>query len=161
MKDLLLCVHVIAKTLNLEISRCHLADHVKELYWSACRTTIFPHSTNQIIVFWRRPCLSSLMTTAEAARPTTNWRDPWGQKFRNFRSRIKWNILFRNVHFEHFCQLLEIFHFNEISGIQTGIFAQMDRAQWFHHVHFFILTNTFIVFRASVKQRRKLTKFKR
>ena len=30
MKDLLLCVHV-AKTLNLEISRCHLADYVKEL----------------------------------------------------------------------------------------------------------------------------------
>ena len=34
MKDLLLCVYVVAKTLNLEISRCHLADHVKELYES-------------------------------------------------------------------------------------------------------------------------------
>ena len=61
---------VVVKTLNLEISRCHLTDHVKELYKSACRTCstiIFPHSTNQIIVFWRRhcrcrrPCLSSLM----------------------------------------------------------------------------------------------------
>ena len=31
MKDLLLCVHVVVKTLNLEISRCHLADYVKEL----------------------------------------------------------------------------------------------------------------------------------
>ena len=69
MKDLLLCVHVVAKTLNLEISRYHLADYVKELDLSACRTCstiIFPHSTNQIIVFWRRrcccrrPCLSSL-----------------------------------------------------------------------------------------------------
>ena len=30
MKDVLLCVHVVAKTLNLEISRCHLADEGKE-----------------------------------------------------------------------------------------------------------------------------------
>ena len=29
MKDLLLCVHVVIKTLNLEISCCHLADYVK------------------------------------------------------------------------------------------------------------------------------------
>ena len=53
MKGLLLCVHVVVKTLNLEISRCHLGDDVKELYLSACRTCstiIFPHSTNQIIV---------------------------------------------------------------------------------------------------------------
>ena len=28
MKDLLLCVHVALKTLNLKISRCHLADYV-------------------------------------------------------------------------------------------------------------------------------------
>ena len=33
MKDLRLCVHVVAKTLNLEISRCHLADYVKEFYF--------------------------------------------------------------------------------------------------------------------------------
>ena len=32
MKDLLLGVHVVVKTLNVEISRCHLADYVKELY---------------------------------------------------------------------------------------------------------------------------------
>ena len=31
MKDLLLFVYVVVKTLNLEISRCHLADYVKEL----------------------------------------------------------------------------------------------------------------------------------
>ena len=46
-------------TINLEISRCHSADYVKEFYSSACRTCstiIFPHSTNQIIVFWRRRC---------------------------------------------------------------------------------------------------------
>ena len=28
----LLCVHVVVKTVNLEISRCHLPDYVKELY---------------------------------------------------------------------------------------------------------------------------------
>ena len=33
MKDLLFCVPVVAKTLNLEISRCYLADYVKELYF--------------------------------------------------------------------------------------------------------------------------------
>ena len=46
-------------SLNFEISRCHLAAYVKELYQSACRTCstiIFTHSTNQIIVFWRRRC---------------------------------------------------------------------------------------------------------
>ena len=57
---------VVIKTLNLEISRRRLADNVKELYQSACRTCstiIFPHSTNQIIVFWccPRASLSSLM----------------------------------------------------------------------------------------------------
>ena len=31
MKDLLLCVHFGVKTLNFEISRCHLADYVKEV----------------------------------------------------------------------------------------------------------------------------------
>ena len=48
------------KTLNLETSRCHLADYVKEFYKNACRAcsmNIFPHSTNQIIVLWCcRPC---------------------------------------------------------------------------------------------------------
>jgi len=32
MKDLLLCVHVVVKTLNLETSRCRLSDYVIELY---------------------------------------------------------------------------------------------------------------------------------
>ena len=57
MKDLQLYVHVIVKTLNLEISRCYLADYVKECQYSACRTCgmiILPHSTNHVIVFWRR-----------------------------------------------------------------------------------------------------------
>ena len=52
-KDLLLCVHVVVKTLNLKISRWYLTDYVKELSLSACCTCsaiIFPHSTNQIIV---------------------------------------------------------------------------------------------------------------
>ena len=70
MKILLLCVHLGAKTFNLEISSCHLADYVKELYLSECSTCctiIFPYSTNQIIVFWRprchcgRPCLNFLL----------------------------------------------------------------------------------------------------
>ena len=64
------CFDVVVKTVNLEISRCHLAGYVKEFYLSArrtCSTIIFPHSTNQIIVFWRRrcrygwPCLGSLL----------------------------------------------------------------------------------------------------
>ena len=32
MKNLLLCVHVVVKTLNLEISRYHLADYVKDFF---------------------------------------------------------------------------------------------------------------------------------
>ena len=32
MKDLVSCVHVVAKAFNFEVSRCHLADYVKELY---------------------------------------------------------------------------------------------------------------------------------
>ena len=32
MKDLLLSVHVVVKTLNLELSRGHLADYGKEFY---------------------------------------------------------------------------------------------------------------------------------
>ena len=62
------------KTINFEFSRCPLADNrdVKEFYRSACRscsTIIFPHSTNQIIVFWRCLCLSSRMS-----KHFTNWK---------------------------------------------------------------------------------------
>ena len=32
------CGIVVVKTLNMEISRCHLADYVKILYISVCRT---------------------------------------------------------------------------------------------------------------------------
>ena len=32
LKDLLFSVHVVVETLNLEVSRCHLVDNVKELY---------------------------------------------------------------------------------------------------------------------------------
>ena len=31
-EDLLLCVHVVVKTINLEISSCHLTDYVIELH---------------------------------------------------------------------------------------------------------------------------------
>ena len=50
MKDLLLCIYVVVKTLNLEISCCHLAATSKN-YLSACHkcsTIILPHSTNQM-----------------------------------------------------------------------------------------------------------------
>jgi len=36
MKELLLCVHAVVEILNLEISRCHLAGYVKELYILKC-----------------------------------------------------------------------------------------------------------------------------
>ena len=63
MKDLLLSVHDAVQTLNLEVSRCRLADYVKKSYLSACRTCstiIFPHSTNQIIVSWRRVAVADV-----------------------------------------------------------------------------------------------------
>ena len=71
MEDLLLGVHVVVKTLTSEISRCHLADYVIELYLRACRMCsmiIFPQATNEIIVFWCRPCLSSLQTGGRRKR---------------------------------------------------------------------------------------------
>ena len=49
MKYLLLWVHVVVKTLNLEVPHCRLAVYAKELYSSAyrtCSTTVFPHLTN-------------------------------------------------------------------------------------------------------------------
>ena len=61
-----LCVHVVVKTINLEISRSRLADYVKELYASACRTCstiVFSHSINEIIVFWLPPSLLKLSIT--------------------------------------------------------------------------------------------------
>ena len=77
MKDFFRCVFTLSLTLNLEISRCHLRDYVKELYSSACRTCstiIFLHSTNQIIFSFffcccrcpcpcpcHCPCLNSLI----------------------------------------------------------------------------------------------------
>ena len=72
MKDLLFCVHVAVKTLNLENSRRHYFGRLRQIILlkcvRTCSTIIFPHSSNQIIVFWRRrcccrrPCLRSLIT---------------------------------------------------------------------------------------------------
>ena len=62
MKDILSCVHVIVKTLNLEISRCYWQTasmncfKVRTARAATCSTVIFPHSSNQMIVFWRRRC---------------------------------------------------------------------------------------------------------
>ena len=43
MKDLVSRVHVVVKALNLKVSRCHLADYVKELYKvrDACEARLF------------------------------------------------------------------------------------------------------------------------
>ena len=51
-----------------EIWRCHLAAYVKELHWSACRTSSrinFLHSTNQIIIIWPRRSLPSAFELRE------------------------------------------------------------------------------------------------
>ena len=56
------------------MSRCHLADYVKQLCQSACRTCstiIFPHSTNQIIVFWRCRCRWSLLCLSSLLKFTS------------------------------------------------------------------------------------------
>ena len=64
MKGLLLCVHVVVKTLNLEISRCHLGDDVEEL--QHMQHDYFSSFNQSDHCFWRRrcrclrPCLSSL-----------------------------------------------------------------------------------------------------
>ena len=70
-----------------------LGDYVKECYQTACRTCstiIFPHSTNQIIVFWRRLC--------RYRRPC--WAPYWGRNsyrtreiFLNFPIRPRLGIL--------------------------------------------------------------------
>ena len=55
MKNLLLGARVVFRTSNMEISRRHLADYVKQFHQKACHsrsTIIFPHSTNHIIDFW-------------------------------------------------------------------------------------------------------------
>ena len=70
MKNLLLCVHVVVETLNLEISRCHLADYVKELNLSACHmcsTIIFPHLANQIINLCRCGCHVTIQSVSSGA----------------------------------------------------------------------------------------------
>ena len=65
-----------SRTSNMEISRRHLADCVKNLQQKACRTCstiIFPHSANQIIDLWccRRRCrrhfLNSLLAEGDSA----------------------------------------------------------------------------------------------
>ena len=52
-KDLLLRARVVVRTSNMKISGRRLAVYVKKLHQKACRTTIFPLSTNQIIDLWR------------------------------------------------------------------------------------------------------------
>ena len=56
MKYLLMWARVLVRTSSIKISRRHLADFVKKLHQSACRscsTIIFHHSINHIIDLWR------------------------------------------------------------------------------------------------------------
>ena len=64
------------------------------------------------------------------AKPRTqalSGRDPFEQNFQNFPSRIKWNSLFRNVHFGNFAQPLEVDHFFRNVGTtgNLGIFCSI------------------------------------
>ena len=62
MKDILLCIDVVVKTLIFEISRCYLADYVKVIVLKCVphvQYGYFYSFANQVIVFWR--CLSSLL----------------------------------------------------------------------------------------------------
>ena len=64
----------LTRALNLEISCCYLADDVKELYLSACRTCstiIFRHSTNQ------GPVVRSLVSANRWLRGIKTYRFPW------------------------------------------------------------------------------------
>ena len=50
MKGLLLRVSVVVRTSSMKISRRRLAENVKKkLHQKACRTILFPQSTNHII----------------------------------------------------------------------------------------------------------------
>ena len=53
MKDLLLCVNVVVKTLNLEISGCRLTDYVNETFFSV-------HCGRSTIIFLIQSILSLL-----------------------------------------------------------------------------------------------------
>ena len=50
MKDLLLCVHVVVKTLNLEILRFHLTDHVKVRAARTARLFFLVQHGNQSLI---------------------------------------------------------------------------------------------------------------
>ena len=71
-----------ARAFNLpNISRRHLADYVKKLHHSACRTCstiIFSHSTNQIIDLWRCPCRLAPITERQRHKLRI-WLMEWGQ----------------------------------------------------------------------------------
>lgn len=85
MKHLLLFVYVIFETLNFEISRWHLADCIKECDQSVCRscsTIVFPLSTNQVIVFWRRRCRRTCLSSPCSWRrnvPFLLYQNPCGR----------------------------------------------------------------------------------
>lgn len=50
MKELMLCVPVVIKTSNFKIiSRCHLADYVNEVYFSASSECSAPHCVSVTI----------------------------------------------------------------------------------------------------------------
>ena len=101
MTDLLLCVHVVVKTLNFEISRCHLADYVKELHQSVCRTcsTItFPYSANHIIAFWRDRSYNGYSALCNRELKQTRRRRKWE---RHLKMWLRVSQLFKLVMLEN------------------------------------------------------------
>ena len=102
MKELPLGIHVVVQTLNLEISPSRLADYVKEFCKNACRTCrtiIFPHLSNQIILFrhcrFHCRCLSRWQTRTHCWRHKCFPVCPRAQHL--LRTQKMFLILFRNI----------------------------------------------------------------
>ena len=89
--DLLLCVYVVVKTLNLEISRCHLADYVKRI-----QLKCVPHVQHDYFSSFNQSdqCFlaSSLQLTSSFLKLSNNWELQRGQRRRKRERHLSENV---------------------------------------------------------------------
>ena len=89
MKDLMLCVHVVVKFGNLEISRCHLADYVKELCVPHVQHGYISSFNQSDHCYWRRRCCchqGALASTTATATTTPQIKNLIGRVKKNKRA---------------------------------------------------------------------------
>ena len=129
-KDSRLYAQVVIRTIKVIILRCFCAEEGTDLFINECRTCstlIFPHSTNQILNFWR--CLSLPFPSSMRKLPI-GLRETFFVPTRDVRYRLAFFMLAGDAPVSKKYKVLQAI---SLSGQKSlAIFQKMNKVKYFH-----------------------------